>query len=210
MDGREQRDAEKFAIFQCFNEYALFSKLASNIKNWIAKTIERSIYNATIDQVKHNNIPAYWINEIFVCQYSSIGFTVKINLDINSSINSNKPDIIRCYVAKKCYNAVMFMIFQHYANLNKKIADIIISHIGAINPKNIGYLLSKQLNPHINEPYYHQLEIRSEQTTKIKYSKMYTCTCGKKKTKCYERQTRGLDEGATVFLECECGRIWKI
>lgn len=38
----------------------------------------------------------------------------------------------------------------------------------------------------------------------------FTCPgCGKRESTTWERQTRSLDEAATVFARCVCGKVWK-
>lgn len=34
-------------------------------------------------------------------------------------------------------------------------------------------------------------------------------SCGKRQCTTWEKQTRSLDEGATLFAKCVCGRVWR-
>src|SRR5271166_3376689 len=96
-----QRITEYNAILGCLKEYSLFDKLHSEIQLWAAKTIERSLFNAVIDKAKEKGIPTYWTEDDFISQYASLGYTLKINLDVNSSVNRDKlcPD----YSASRVY-----------------------------------------------------------------------------------------------------------
>jgi len=214
MGEEKYRNDEREGILACLREYAPFTTLPVRAQEWTVRVIERSLFNSTIDKAKEKNIPTYWGEDNFVAQYASLGYTLKINLDINSSVNRDRPKKIREYAVSKVYN---FLAFRYFRSLVKKmglfpveLCDKIQKLVPYFDLRRVGTLNSQELNPLINEPYIIQLKIRSEQGTKIKFSTMYTCSsCGEKKTKLYELQTRSLDEGGTLFVQCViCGKVW--
>jgi DNA-directed RNA polymerase subunit M/transcription elongation factor TFIIS len=179
----------------------------------LAQMIERSIYNAAIDKSKEKNTPTCWNSEAFVEQYSSIGYTVKINLDVHSSVNKNKDSIIGEYVAQRLYN---YMIWQYACVVCRKVLGLTIcpkvqNYLPHFDPRKLGYCNSQELNPLINRDYVETIILRTQQETKVKTSSMYKCICGEKKTVSYHLQTRSLDEGGTLFIRClSCQRVWSL
>lgn len=49
------------------------------------------------------------------------------------------------------------------------------------------------------------------QETKTEFTNTeFKCpSCGKRQCTTWEKQTRSLDEGATLFAKCVCGRVWR-
>src|SRR5271168_342375 len=92
------RILEREAIFQVISSYPPLKELDNNIQKNITATIERSLYNTTIDETSLKNIRQQWNNPDFLSYYSNICFKFKINADINSSINARKPKQIKEYV----------------------------------------------------------------------------------------------------------------
>lgn len=204
------RENECKQIRNAIISYKLFNTLTNAQIQWLVKTIERGLYNTTIDKAKEHNIPVYWHNDNFVAQYTSLGYTLKMNIDINSSVNQHRPQFIREYVASRIYAWFTIKYLQFLVkSINPRVMQCICAYIPHFDPKKLGSMPAQELNPLINEPYVLRLQIRAEQSTKIKYSKMYSCyNCGEKKTKVYELQTRSLDEGGTLFIEClVCGCV---
>lgn len=216
----EIRIVELGLIEEILDNYPKFKKLNSRHKKKIAEIIEKSILKATIDKSIERSIPVYWDSDNFVEQYSNIGYHVKINLDINSEINLNKPEKIRNYLAEQVYLSYLCLyletLFEKYTNIpflkiSLPIRLKILGFISNFNLKRIGYMNSLELNPNINQVYIDELKLRSQQTIKIKYSQLYKCSkCSNSKTQMREIQTRCLDEGATLFIYClVCGHNWR-
>jgi DNA-directed RNA polymerase subunit M/transcription elongation factor TFIIS len=217
MDSGSHREQERLEICSCLTNYENFLYHKTTIVE-IAKIIERSIYNTTIDKAKEKDIPNYWEEDSFIAQYSSIGHDIKINLDPVSSINLKQKEESKNY-AIKCVNnyilskLLLLLLVEQNGLLDEVgmyILPIIRKYMSVINPKNIAKLSPSELNPKINEPYIEHLKIRSEQTIKPTTSSLYVCRCGCKQTMIYELQTRSLDEGGTVFAKCiNCGAVFK-
>lgn len=199
------RDKERNLIEAICDNYQRFKDMPFEIRKKLVKNIEISILNASIDKALERGIQVYWNSEKFLEQYSNIGYQVKINLDINSSINCNKKDEIRYYLIS---NLCDYMIVKY---LDLPHMDLILKYVSPVQPDKLGYYNALQLNPLINQTYIDELTIRSQQNIKIKYSTMYTCSkCSKSKTQTKEFQTRCGDEGATLFIFClVCGHQWR-
>lgn len=214
MESNPIRTLEYKSIFECLTQYQPFSEFPEAVLSKIAQLIERSINNSAIDKSKEKGIPNYWSDENFISQYSSVGYNVKINLDINSSVNKNKPKQIGEYTISQVYNYVIykytrFITQRVYGEVSPIIWTKILGYLPHFDPKKIGELSSIVLNPLINKPYVEQLHIREKQETQVKYSTMYQCACGERKTISYTLQIRSLDEGGTCFIKCLCcPRIW--
>jgi DNA-directed RNA polymerase subunit M/transcription elongation factor TFIIS len=221
----EIRKQEKCSIIKSCQTYILFQKLDIVLKYNLVSSIEKSILNSTIDKAYERNVPVYWNNSRFIEQYSNNAYKIKINLDIESSVNRNKDYDIKTYLISRLYNFMIVTYLKklynkksvfndskkpsfHLFDFNKTIMSKILSYIMIINPKNIGYI---ELNPNINQEYINELYLRTQQNIDIRYSKMYTCPrCYNKKAQAREIQTRSSDEGGTLFITClVCNITWR-
>jgi DNA-directed RNA polymerase subunit M/transcription elongation factor TFIIS len=212
------RITERCAILDSLREYAPFLTWPDDLQNYAAAIIERGLYNITIDHAKINNVPTYWGNSAFLAQYASLGYTIKINIDVNSSINKNKSPEINSYAVSRINNYFKILYFRYLMNTFYQHNNIltlpgifqqIIAAIPYFELRKVGSLSASDINPHINVPYISQLDMRAKQSTVIKYSTMYKCLCGESKTHIYELQTRSFDEGATIFVRCiSCCKVW--
>lgn len=172
--------------------YDRFGRLPEEIEEKTVAAIEAGILAEAVHKAKSLNVLNIWDLPEFVEIYSHVGYSVVVNLDIDSSINQNDSNEIKCY------------LIERVVNFAEGVPD-------GINPKDLGKMSPSELNPHINKDIIEQLKIRGEQVVKIKYSTMYKCDkCGAKKAKEREIQTRSLDEGKTLFIECvQCGHTWR-
>lgn len=223
----EIRKKERNAISKCCLNFEKFRKFNVILQNKLILSIESSILDSAVDKAKTRNIPIYWESENFIEQYSNIGYHIKINIDIESEVNKNKNNEIKYYLITNLCNFINtnYLIEQynkykkemknqttlHLFDFSLDIFNKIINYIPTINAKNIGYMNSLELNPYINQLYIDELELRTNQSVIVKYSKMYTCAqCGNKKTQMREIQTRSGDEGGTLFINCIiCNHTWR-
>lgn len=208
------RNPTKQLIFSVCKNYQPFNELNIINKIKIVNYIEKSIVSAALDRATSNNIPAYWEDQNFISVYSGIGYHILSNLDVNSSVNSNKRVFIKTYLIGKVVEYIVFLDLKKYVlkknNLPNDVICIIKDYIGVLDLKNIGYMTSIQLNPYINQIYLTELAIRSLQTIKNKFSNLHTCPeCGGNKSVEKPIQTRSLDEGQTLFITCQqCNYTW--
>ena len=213
------RSRERTAIGNCCAAYKLFKELDYAIQKETIISIESSILDASVDKAKYQNIPTYWDSKEFVEQYSNTGYHVKINLDINSSVN-RRDEGTKYYFINLVYKAAIVnylrRLYDKQPNASmllrmpKLVYDKILRYISSTNIKTIGYMTSLEMNPNINQIYIDELNVRGQQMVKIKYSEMHVCyQCGNKKTQTREKQTRSLDEESTLFITCViCGNRW--
>lgn len=219
IDFNDSRKKELNAVAKCCLNFDRFRKFDIVLQQKLISSIEKSIYESSIDKARERNIPIGGNSEPFIELYSNIGYQVKINLDVNSRINNDKNDIVRYYLINKlCDYIIVSYLIDEYKKpcllsiFPKEIFHAIINWISTINVNEIGYMNSLQLNPYINQSFIDELLLREKQKIKIKYSTMYTCAqCGNKKTQQKEIQTRSGDEGGTLFIYClVCNHTWRI
>ena len=209
------RERELEILLQICDNYELFKKLPINIKKTIVTKIEKGILNASIDDAVRKNLSTYWEYQPFLEIYNTNGYRIKINLDVESYINKDKKELVKCYLIKKIYNYAKIMFLRHIkpnTTLSDDSLESIIKYVDYIDPELLGGMDSLKLNPTINQKYIEELELRNEQKLNVKFSEMYKCgNCGKKRAKIREAQTRSADEGSTLFITCiECGHEWRI
>jgi DNA-directed RNA polymerase subunit M/transcription elongation factor TFIIS len=218
MRKQTNRSVEYHAIIECLDNYPRFQELPRGAVLHLARLLERSVYNSAIDKAKEKGIPTNWDKDNFVAQYSSIGYTLKINLDITSSVNRDKEEEVKEYVASRLFNYIVlqyaYVLVRHLGWLEEphlaKTWETVLNYSTYFDPRRVGGYSAQELNPLINSDYVKTLVLRTQQETKVKTSSMYLCVCGERKTICYEIQTRSLDEGGTLFIKCVCcGKVWR-
>jgi DNA-directed RNA polymerase subunit M/transcription elongation factor TFIIS len=201
MEVREETKAAVYEALLSFKDWQLVPDLLKNT----ADAIESSCHNANIDRAREKNIPTFWEEESFVEQYSNIVYTVLINLDRNSSINAKTPEsdllVRKIFLATLCQNMQL-----------SAASKTMLAKLFNLDLKQIGYMSSNELNPHINQHIYDEIETRNSQTVVVKTTEMYLCgRCKKRKAKYWKAQTRSGDEGYTYFVECQvCWFQWTI
>lgn len=211
------RGKERSSIEEICNNYHRFKNMDINLRKKLVYIIEASILNASIDKALERGLQIYWNSEKFLEQYSNIGYQVKMNLDVNSSVNLNKSNETRFYLIDNLcdYMLIKYLKFLqtkgHIINISTENLNIIAKYISPVKAEKLGYYTALQLNPFINQAYIDELKIRSQQNIKIKFSTLYKCSkCSKSKTQTKEFQTRCGDEGGTLFIFClVCGHQWK-
>lgn len=167
----------------CMRQYAPFCELPFKRQESYIRKIERSCYNAACTVSDKKNISRNWQNENFQTIYNGIAYRVQKNL----LWSKDDPG-----------------------------SDYMINLIttGAFDVNNIGKVGSRELRPSKTQPIYDEIERRKQQAVVKKYSSQHECfKCGGRKTTEIERQIRSLDEGATIFVQCEmetCSNKWTI
>lgn len=218
------RKKELEAIDECLKKYPLMQYFNDAKLSSVVRKLERSCQNAAISIAKYRNIPIYWNNVIFVEQYHIICYKLKANLDITSSIhniyfingifNYLQMPILQQYVTNSSLTKFIQSNVENNIPISDKIVTTImhyINKIAIIDPTKVGYMSSEELAPHKTKHIQQQIEKRANQKIKLRVSKMYKCfRCGKRSTTSKEKQTRSLDEPATLFITCTyCGNNWK-
>ena len=93
---------------------------------------------------------------------------------------------------------------------NKKLIDMIKNK--KIDPEQIPYMKSHELNPEKYEKINKKREIEEKNIKDKPTTDLFECKkCKKRRCTVEERQTRAGDEPATQFIDClECGHKWRI
>lgn len=175
------------------------------------------------------NLPIYFYNHnynlnrrnkiiLLFCVFRKYGVFNKLTEDMQTLVvkrierncfNSACAKVDEYHEAKNWDNKNFIFVYNQITY--KLQRNICTSLVEAIIAGDIS-LNSQQLNPSANQIYRDQIESRKKQVIKKKYSALYTCSkCKGTKTTEIEMQTRSLDEGSTLFIQCEiegCGHSW--
>lgn len=224
-----ERKAERNAILKCMNTYAPFQSVSTRVKTGIATEIEIGIYKHATAKARERHLQIDWSDTSFTHIYFNIAYGVKINLDVDSSVNASYDEQTRTYLVSRIYNfAIVEALYNVYeealegtepiarmhaglAGLSEDSIAAITSHYPIIEPEALGAASSVVLNPKINHVYIELIRDREKQGIVMKYSKMYKCgNCKKSKTRFREIQSASADEGGTLFISCiACGHRWR-
>ncbi len=200
------RDESRAHFQAILEEEPLFQSLPKTNQSALVKLIESSCHNANIEYCKSHHIPTFWDDEKFIENYSANIYRVSINLDPNSSINSNNP---------KPFNRILMdsVLISAFVGCLPKLKNTqkVIDRIG-INIKKISYMTSLELNSYSSQSYLDVIELRATQKIEVKTTKMYACPqCHKRNATFYQLQTRSGDEGYTTFIQCQmCEHRWTL
>lgn len=197
----KQRQDEVRAITQCLVSYGDIAKLPESDVQYLAELIELGVYNHSVRKAQERHIQVSWQDQVFFEIYSNISYNVKVNLDIESSVNKSHNEKTQTYLASKMYE---FLIHSHTQGDSELAPNL-------LNPESLGAASSVDLNPHINQAYLDEIDLRNQQGIVMKFSQMYRCgRCGKRKARVREIQSASLDEGSTLFITCiGCGNRWR-
>lgn len=212
---REQhvRNREKTSIMKFLSE-PMFAGIPLYIIFSTVRRIERSILNAAIARSEEKCLSTSWCSDAFIERYSCVGFSVKINLDPNSSINIARDDPdVRFYTITRLFNAIVcrWLGDVGLGRLSHLLWDRIGTYMQQINPSSIGFMSPSELNPFVSKDYFDEIALRSAQKISKKFTTQYTCPqCFSKKAEHKEIQSARGDEGSTLFLNCLiCGKKWR-
>ena len=152
-------------------------------------SIEKSIYNWTIDYAEEKNILKLWADKLFTNVYVNKANQI-LTLLIPSSYIYNSKD--------------------EYDQLISKIKEN-----DSILIKNIAYYKPHELLPNKWDEYVYNKNKRDDNICNSKQlpkTDMFKCSkCKKRECSYYELQVRSADESMTVFITClNCGHRWRI
>jgi DNA-directed RNA polymerase subunit M/transcription elongation factor TFIIS len=89
MELSEVRDTTKSTLLTIFGKCPKFEQLIQTNKNALITAIEREIYNQTIISLQNEPVNITSTNPIVLNVYNAIAYNILINLDPESSIQSN-------------------------------------------------------------------------------------------------------------------------
>ena len=152
-------------------------------------SIEKSIYNWTIEYAEKKNIIKMWADKRFINVYIN-----KVNQILTLLIPSS-------YIYKNHSE------YDHFLMNLQKNDKIILKKIAFYQPHE---LLPDKWNEHLENKNKKDDSIcNSKQLAK---TDMFKCSkCKKRECSYYELQVRSADESMTVFITClNCGHRWRI
>ena len=140
-------------------------------------------------------------------------FSKKISKKIEDSIlkfsMNYATDNETPFLFQEIYNTKSEELLQQFKEskmLVKKIKD------KKFKPEEVGFLKVEQLHPEKYNKILKKKNIEEHKKNNKKTTSAYKCSkCGERKTIVEEKQTRGGDEPATVFVTCQvCGNKWTV
>ena len=160
-------------------------KALNNVVNndYIARNLERGIYNYTIWKSKNRGQARVWENKNFLNVYLNKTKQILTNISSDSYTENSKTTLNKLLRKEILPHEVAFMTCYE------------------ISPEHWEKILSEK-----KKRDEMQSEIDVGQATK-----QFRCgKCGGNKTTYYTMQTRSADESETIFITClNCGRRWR-
>lgn len=103
------------------------------------------------------------------------------------------------------YSAECYKVITNIPALYKGLMS------GVIDPRNVAYMSSYEMNPEASKKERNDIAIRKSVVGATKVSRSYRCKkCGGNETKLMEYSARGIDEAMTISVECvNCGHSWR-
>lgn len=150
----------------------------------IARNIEKSCYNYTVEKAKSNMETPSWSNPDFEAEYSMCVRRVKANI----SYTPNAPYVLEC-IKNKTFKP-RELVYKTHRELDPSG--------WATSDKEIIHMMNREFN------------MESVDIDKLPDG-MFTCgRCKSVKTSFTQSQTRSSDEPMTCFIQCHnCGHRWK-
>lgn len=181
--------------------------------------IETGIFVAAYYLCEAKGISRNWTDSRFVDIYDNISRDVLCNIDPRSNINKNLAckGLSGRYVLNKLhfYMKIFYfsMIISNKLDSPIKIKRFIeISRDKIIEPRGLGSQSVISMNPSVNQELIKTIHTRAKisLTDHIKESELHECSnphCRSKRVIQVSRQNRGLDEAASLFIQCQtCGK----
>ena len=202
------RDEEVKRIREVFSNYPRFGLLSEYYQGELCRLLEIGVNNCAFDKATMRKIPQVWNDSRYVELYSNIGFNLKINLDITSSINSRLPELYQSYLADLLINWTLVDWLKGRFGL---MGVLIGNYIPHVVPRECAYMEGDMMNPYPSKKYLDEIHLREQQKINTKFTEMYPCPrCGVRRATYFAFQGRGLDEDNTLHITCDaCSFSWK-
>jgi DNA-directed RNA polymerase subunit M/transcription elongation factor TFIIS len=175
--------------------------------NILPKYIQHAGINVILGQMRDKSFSLV-DNTVNWEAFHNLAFILKINIDVNSSINlpSGNDHLVR-----GLKNYLFFIHLAKHNVINKKSFMFLKKHLNMISPHDVLKMNVKSFNEANNKKYIDNIRKRTEEKIEHKTTRMYFCVkCQNRKTRVQEMQLRCGDEGGTLFIECVvCGHRWK-
>lgn len=203
------RDEETRCIREVFSNYPRFGLLSEYYQRELCRLLEIGVNNCAFDKATMRKIPQVWNDSRYVELYSNIGFNLKINLDITSSVNARLPESYQSYLANMIINWTLIDLIEGV--FGPTCASLIGAYIPYVSPRSCAYLEGDMMNPYPSKKYLDEIHLREQQKVATKFTEMYPCPrCGVRRATYFAFQGRGLDEDNTLHITCDaCSFSWK-
>lgn len=165
-------------ILMSFQSYPKFRNLPADDQAAIIRRLERSCFNASIDEATRCGVAREFSNQRFKDIYSARCMKILHNIREDTAFNSY-------------------------------LVDSIID--GKIDVTKISEMSNEELNPDASQKERAEIELRQNQKTDLKVSRMYKCKkCDGNETIPIEYQGRAADEASSRSIKCvACGNVWR-
>jgi len=176
-----------------------FRALPVNIREETIRIIELSIYkkNVSLNDTLNEDL------------YLADLYSLKINIDITSSVTRNVSPSDEGLLARRIYRYAQLMYFMQL-NIPEVILRRFANMYHILDIQSLAVMNPQLYNNNINGKYFNDVKTRADAGIVIKTTRMYLCKCGERRAKTTKAQTRGLDEAETLFIECvACGNSWR-
>jgi DNA-directed RNA polymerase subunit M/transcription elongation factor TFIIS len=160
----------------------LTKQLQSHVDQQMIESIEKGIYNASIDSATEHGIKKHWENPEFAEIYKSIARKTLTNVDPGSYVGNKR-------------------LIERLRDGEFPATELAYKTSAELFPEHWQALANEQT----------KRENVMMEGDKEGGSDMFKCKrCGKSKTKYWEMQTRSADEPMTIFIRClNCGKEWR-
>lgn len=190
---------EHVRFLNCCTNYKPFARLPKPLQHIGINIILEKIKEKSFCNIK---------NAINWDHFHNLAFTMKINLDVESSINATSKND---HLIRGLTNYILFAYFVSIGAMTCKDFKFLKKQSNMISPHDIFNINPQTFNMPNNKKYIDNIKKRTEEKIEHKTTRMHFCVkCQNRKTRVQEMQLRCGDEGATTFIECVvCGHRWK-
>jgi DNA-directed RNA polymerase subunit M/transcription elongation factor TFIIS len=188
-------------IMKLFN--VLSGSMFGDMDIYDRMTVSRIIVKCT--EKKHTNI----LGEFNKVSFDVDFYNIHINLDPFSNMNKGDDTVVRSIFL------FTLIYIQSFKLMGKKCIPLMSKlnnpRIGIIDIRQMPHISIHMLNYKNNQEHFRTLEMKENETIKVKTTSLYMChKCKQRKTVVFVAQTRSGDEPNTIFVECViCGNKWR-